>query len=118
MKIKTATTILAAGLILSAAIGIMTISAPANAQSFSCAQAQIPSEHAVCNNESLIIKDERLASLFADALVAAARSDKLQFISAEHSLWLRERNECRNDFDCLEKRYDERILKLGDTVVQ
>jgi len=51
--------------------------ASANAQSFSCARAQIPSELAICNNEDLIILDEELSSRFADTRVTAAnRADR------------------------------------------
>ncbi len=84
----------------------------ANAQSFSCANAQIPSEMAVCNNELLLIKDEKLAELLADAIIRATGSDRVQKISAKHGSWLKQRNLCRLDFECLETRYDERIREL------
>lgn len=85
----------------------------AKAQSFSCAQAQLPSELAVCNNEKLLIKDEQVAELFANAVVKASAENELDLISTDHSNWLNERNACRVDFDCLEKKYDERIRYLN-----
>ena len=85
---------------------------PAYSQSFSCANAQIPSEMAICNNENLLIKDETLAALFAEALVQADGSQSTQNISSEHSRWLKQRNDCRADFECLENSYDERINSL------
>ena len=112
MHIKTATNIMKSALIVSALIGIATIAIPANAQSFSCANAQIPSEHAICNNENLLIKDERLALAFADALVEASKSNAIGEVSSDHSQWLRQRNACRNDFTCLDQRYQERLDAL------
>ncbi|MEM9278596.1 MAG: hypothetical protein AAGA76_08485 [Pseudomonadota bacterium] len=102
-------------LILAFATPAIQVSTTANAQSFSCANAQIPSEMAICNNENLLIKDEKLAELFADALVKAGGNDKIQSISAQHSIWLKKRNDCRVDFECLEKIYDERLNNLGST---
>lgn len=106
---------LSAGLIAIAGFSFVSLShtAVTNAQSFSCANAQIPSEMAICNNESLLVKDERLASLFANAIIQASAGGDITTISAEHSLWLKRRNDCRVDFECLEKRYEERINSLS-----
>ncbi len=113
MNNKTALTILSAGLIVSATIGFTMISNAAQAQSFSCARAEVPSEMAICNNENLIFKDERLANLFADALVQASQANNASSLSIEHSIWLKRRNDCGADFNCLEKRYEERIKSIG-----
>ncbi len=84
----------------------------AQAQSFSCANAQIPSEMAICNFETLLIKDETVAELLAAKLVSASRSNGILAVSRDHSTWLKKRNACQTDIECLEKRYDERIEKL------
>lgn len=86
---------------------------PSHAQSFSCANAQIPSEMAVCNIESLLVKDERVADLLAARLVSASRNENgIQTVSRDHSAWLQQRNACLADVDCLEKAYDDQIEKL------
>ncbi len=85
----------------------------ANAQSFSCARAQIPSELAICNNEDLIILDEQLADLFADRRITASNGTQIQQISRKQGEWMRQRNACTLDFDCLQKQYLERIKALG-----
>lgn len=87
----------------------------ANAQSFSCANAQIPSEMAICNNENLLLKDEELAALFANAIIQATASGKIDDVSSEHIDWLKKRNACKIDFDCLEKSYSQRINALDTT---
>lgn len=112
MNNKVAFTILSAGLLVSAAIGIATISTAANAQSFPCSRAEVPSEMAICNNENLIFKDERLANLFAEALVQATQTNSTEDLANQHSDWLRKRNDCKTDFSCLEQRYNERIESL------
>lgn len=91
---------------------VPTASDRAAAQSFSCANAQIPSEMAVCNNEELLIKDETVASLLATKLVDAVRSGNGADISREHANWLKERNSCLIDTGCLLQVYDQRIRKL------
>ncbi|MGI9351325.1 MAG: lysozyme inhibitor LprI family protein [Rhizobiaceae bacterium] len=101
-----------AGAVALAGTGIFNIIQPASAQSFSCANAQIPSEMAVCNNEALLIKDEQLAALFASAIIQASTNGNSQAVSKEHGKWLRDRNACAVDFECLEKKYDERIKSL------
>ncbi len=112
MNNKMAFTIFSAGLLVSAAIGIAMISTAAKAQSFPCSRAEVPSEMAICNNENLIIKDERLASLFAEALVQATQTNSTESLTNQHSDWLKRRNSCRADFSCLEKSYNERIQSL------
>ena len=86
--------------------------ADAEAQSFSCARAQIPSELAICNNEDLIILDEQLANLFADRRITAKDGVQIQQISQKQGEWLRERNSCTLDFECLQRQYKNRIRVL------
>ena len=112
MNKKMAFTIFSTGLLVSAAIGITMITTAANAQSFSCSRAEVPSEMAICNNENLIFKDERLANLFAEALVQATISNNTESLTNQHSKWLKRRNDCKTDFNCLEKLYSERIQSL------
>jgi len=78
-------------------------------QSFECSRAQIPSEMAICNNENLLLQDEKVGELIGNALMSANNSKVASAITRDHAKWLRTRNACRNDFLCLEKSYDERI---------
>lgn len=98
--------------VISIPLGSVGLTMPANAQSFSCSNAQLPSEMAICNNENLLLKDEQVASLLASRLVTATASGKMQDVSNEHGSWLKTRNSCSNDMECLEKEYDARILSL------
>lgn len=89
---------------------------PANAQSFSCANAQIPSELAICNNEDLLVMDEKVASLFAEIRTTIENNAQVQEISEKHSNWLRKRNACRVNFGCLKRQYRTRIRSLETAV--
>ena len=114
MKYTLTASTFAMGALASAGFAVLGTPDRAQAQSFSCANAQIPSEMAVCNNEILLIKDERLAELLADAIIRASGSEKIQKISAQHGLWLKQRNTCKVNFECLGASYDKRIKELTD----
>ncbi|MEL7429016.1 MAG: hypothetical protein AAFN43_03345 [Pseudomonadota bacterium] len=82
------------------------------AQSFSCANAQIPAEMAICNSEELLVKDEQVADLLAGRLVKSVSKGNGTTVSREHGKWLKTRNTCGNDMDCLGSAYDKRIRSL------
>lgn len=114
MNNKTATAILSAGVLVSAAIGVLAITTTANSQSFSCALADTPAEFAVCNSENLLIKDEHLAALFRNAIGQANGTENVQKVSVEQSLWMKRRNDCQNNMACIDRLYDERIRSLDE----
>lgn len=88
-------------------------SLPAQAQSFSCADAEKPAEFAVCNNENLLTLDEKLGSVFTTAYVKAATAPQRQSVTREQNEWLKARNACGADFTCLDLRYREQINLLS-----
>ena len=88
-------------------------SLPAQAQSFSCADADKPAEFAVCNNENLLALDEKLGNVFTAAYVKAATTPQRQSVTREQSEWLKARNACGADFTCLDLRYREQISRLS-----
>ena len=83
-----------------------------HAQSFSFANAQIPSEMAICNSESLLVMDEEVAALISARIVRSVSNGSLPTLSREHSEWLKQRNLCTNDIPCLESVYGKRIKAL------
>ncbi len=118
MHMKTASTIIPIAkntISISAIISVMIFSGATLAigQSFSCSRAQIPSEYAICNSENLIVLDERMAALFADKRVGADNTSAVNEISKDQGNWLKKRNECEQNFKCLEQQYKSRIQKLG-----
>ncbi len=84
----------------------------ANAQSFSCADAQTSAEFAICNNEDLLDLDERLAVAYFNHKTNLQTSPQRQQISREQNTWKIKRNLCELDWTCLKLRYNERIHAL------
>lgn len=85
---------------------------PANAQSFSCETADQTAEFAICNDENLLLLDEKLGEIFARKYVNASTSPQRQAVTREQTSWLQKRNACGDDFTCLTLRYRERIREL------
>ena len=90
----------------------LSAATPASAQSFSCARAQLPSELAICNDEELIVLDEELSALFADIRISVANTNRVRTFAKSHEQWLRERNQCAQDFQCLRQSYRNRIKEI------
>ena len=82
-------------------------------QSFECSKASIPSEMAICNNEHLLLQDEKIGALLKQAVILASSEKHLNKIYQSHENWLTNRNLCRNDFACLRKAYTRRIQLLA-----
>ena len=85
----------------------------ANAQSFDCARAHTSAQFAICNDEELLDLDERLAIALARRQATIETTPQLQALSREQLIWLRRRDDCRLDWNCLKLRYRERIGALN-----
>lgn len=74
--------------------------------SFNCEKASTPTEHRICNSESLSALDRELS----DAWKAAnnAHSDMKDTLKSQQRNWLKGNAAC-NDDPCLEARYRDRI---------
>lgn len=83
---------------------ICTWGATASAQSFDCDKARIATEYAICDSSQLGRLDEEMASLYF-GLPYHIRED----IEGEQARWLRRRNTCGYDSDCIARAYRRRI---------
>ena len=70
------------------------------------------SELAICNDEELIVLDEELSALFADIRISVANTNRVRTFAKSHEQWLRERNQCAQDFQCLRESYRNRIKEI------
>lgn len=82
--------------------------APADAQSFDCAKARLPTEIAICDSRRLGRLDEEMASLYF-GLPHYVRKD----LERDQRRWLRRRNACRYDEQCIARSYRRRIEELS-----
>jgi uncharacterized protein len=90
----------------------------AGAQSFDCARARQPDEHAVCADRLLSDLDEIMADFYLRLRAFTARHDNAMGLQgqlvAEARAFLGKRRACGADRACLERVYRQRILALLD----
>lgn len=84
----------------------------AQAASFDCSRARTPTEIAICANPEVSSLDEDLAGLYRSLLnqLPAHQADQVR---QEQRSWIKARNSCGADIDCLRARYEERSARLG-----
>ena len=73
------------------------------APSFDCSKASTAVEQAICSSAELSRLDRQLAQAYRG--LAATERDAQR-------AWIRQRNACKSDIDCLTKQYQDRIVTL------
>ncbi|MGV1752455.1 lysozyme inhibitor LprI family protein [Agrobacterium sp. CG674] len=87
---------------------------PVGAASFDCTKTDLKAdEKTICENRALNDQDVRMATTFEilTQLMAMGARDSLK---TEQSEWLKTRETCAADTECLTKSYDDRMKKLGE----
>ncbi len=84
----------------------------ASAQSFNCAKANTKAEFAICNNEDLLSLDEQMAAVFHIQRSKLPSSSDRQKASQVQTKWLKKRNSCNLDWQCLQVQYNDRIVEI------
>ena len=79
--------------------------------SFNCAKATLPAEQVICRSGDLALYDRNLAYVYRKSLAAAAGAARADLQRGQQA-WLRQRNACGADTDCLLSEYDGRITYL------
>jgi len=78
--------------------------------SFDCNKAATPTEKAICSNANLAELDNKLAKIYSETLSKAKNSDEKKNMQEKQKEWLKKRNSCSSDIQCLKKSYESRIL--------
>src|ERR1700693_2714049 len=86
---------------------------PATAASFDCKLAKLPVEISICSDPTLSSEDEELAREYSP-LVKSAPADAVKLIKSEQKVWLKERNACVSDMQCIMGSYRERLQRFGE----
>lgn len=102
MRVRTA---LAAGALLFAPGGALS-------QDFDCTEAFLPAEMAICGDGELQALDEQLSADYS-ALLARAPDWAADRIRNEQRDWLRLRNDCGYDPQCVAGTYRSRMMDFG-----
>ena len=95
------------------AVGAVLLAGSCEAASFNCNLAKLPAEVAICQDETLTSEDEELARQYF-AMVNAAPGWAIPEIKAEQKAWLKERNACGYDMQCIMGSYRGRLQRLGE----
>lgn len=104
-----------AAMILSLAASSFSFGTPTAAASFDCERMDLAAdERAICDNRALNDLDVKMATSFEliAGLLAMGNRGELQ---DQQSAWLKKRQACEGDTDCLRNAYDERMKQLEDT---
>ncbi|MEW6642632.1 MAG: hypothetical protein AB1586_19155 [Pseudomonadota bacterium] len=83
----------------------------AAAQSFACNAARKADETAICQNARLANLDVVTASAFRAKARKAAQADKAK-LTTQQAAWLKDREGCASDAQCIEILYLKRLLEL------
>ncbi len=84
----------------------------AHAAGFDCAKAASPTEKAICADAGLSKLDGQLAAAWKAAL---AKGGDTAALKAAQLKWLRQRDLCGGDAECVGDRYRERLASLNGT---
>jgi uncharacterized protein len=84
--------------------------------SFDCAAASAQAEFAICSDAALADLDNQLARQFSARLAATPAASTRAF-RMEQLHWLRDRNACGSDRDCLVRSYQARLQQLAQASV-
>ncbi len=101
--------------VLSFTLCTPSLAAAANYSPLACAKASLAAEHAICRTYSLGQAEARMATLFgiATSLVAMGQRGDIHDQQAQ---WLKTREACGGDIDCLTAAYEARIGELNKVI--
>ena len=84
--------------------------------SFNCGAASLPAEMAICADTGLADLDNQTTRQFS-AKVMATPVASAGALRVEQLRWLRVRNACRSDRECIANAYRARLQQLGQTSI-
>lgn len=92
-------------------LGLMYLPWQVSAASFNCAKAQSKTEHQICETQSLNDADVKMATTY-NIVRRLVPMGTRSMIQTEQVSWLKLRDECQNNVDCLKHMYQMRQQKL------
>jgi uncharacterized protein len=90
----------------------MVTSGKADAASFNCQHALLPSEQAICSNANLSRLDEQTAGMYFIIVGSRAPAATLSEVKASQARFLDRRNACGTNKDCLIDAYTDEMMYL------
>ncbi|MPW44548.1 lysozyme inhibitor LprI family protein [Acinetobacter guerrae] len=86
-----------------------------HAASFSCEKAKTATEKAICQNRSLNDADVKMVTTYNIVIHALPMGGRDAEKGAQYQ-WLKQRDSCRANVNCIAQRYSERQKHLDDIV--
>jgi S1-C subfamily serine protease/uncharacterized protein YecT (DUF1311 family) len=83
--------------------------------SFSCNGQLLPTEAAICSDDSLASLDRQLAAVYRSKFRSLPTYQRADLESTQRT-WLTERNSCRTNKSCIRNAYEAHISRLGSPV--
>lgn len=93
-------------------VAALSLTGEAAAASFDCRRAGTATERSICGSLGLNDRDVRMAQLY-DIVRHLVPMGTRGAIMDRQSVWLRERNRCGGDRNCIGLAYDRRIRELN-----
>lgn len=91
-------------------LALAIVALPAAAAGMNCAQARTPTELAICADPELHRQDAELSDVYRD--LGAARPDEREALRQAQRDWLKARNACGGNADCIRLQYASRLNAL------
>ncbi len=104
-------------LVLGLAVLLIAVPSSASAASFDCRKAASQTELTICANLSLNDRDVQMAQLFGIVRKLVPMGTRAAILDRQ-VVWVRERNRCGGDRNCLGRSYDKRIRELNRVLEQ
>jgi uncharacterized protein YecT (DUF1311 family) len=79
--------------------------------SYDCGKASQPAERMICEDDQLSAADRIVAAMYA-YYKAVPEPELVEWVKSTQRAWLKGRNSCDNDRDCMMQAYDQRIGAL------
>lgn len=98
--------------LLGALLALAPLAQPALAAGMNCAQAKTPTELTICADADLLHQDSELSAAYGK--LGAARPDGREALRQDQRDWLRARNRCGAQANCIRDQYLLRLSALQD----
>lgn len=102
---------LSISVLLGALFSLIQMYSQAHAASFNCVKAQTKAEHQICEHLQLNDADVKMATTY-NIVRRLVPMGTRSVIQTEQVSWLKLRDECQNNVDCLKHMYQMRQQKL------
>ncbi|WP_036248281.1 lysozyme inhibitor LprI family protein [Methylobacter sp. BBA5.1] len=89
------------------------VQAEVSAPSFNCKKATTAVEKTICANDTLARLDRKLGEIWKGFIDASNNDTFISRLRQDQARWIKLRDKCKNDIDCISSAYQQRLAVLG-----